>query len=1289
MSKINNFLSLEENLMKSIYIKERLNMSNLSKRIKASVVLFAFVAYMPLAMLPSFAASVPGPDSIPSNTHPILDSSINGGYVGWHGGSESTANGKYDVNMDPNLGAGGVAQFDWGSFNVGKNVIVDWIFSNHSQTAINRVLNTGKMSQIYGKLTSSCGVGANCGDAGTNRTGNVILINPNGILFGAGSQVDLNSFTASTYDISGMKNIKDAIKDGYLGDTLKSDVQYTGVNNYKFNGDDKITANYKYGKRIAFNPGAIGADGNGIILESAGFNNVGDTKAKSVALVSNKIDINNSVIETYVSTGTQGNTLGSTKSQTDSNVKLVTADGVSFVYSNHGAIREDGSNKMNVAVKENAGANDGLKITGDSFIKSGSVQAVNGIKGKDIVIDNSTIESHKLYNGPSGTINIESAGNIDIKNSRLETLQAYDDVANVNNLKNYGNIDIAAAGNIKIDNTRIYSAPSNKNQGDKATVGNIKIESTGGNVEITKKAGAVNEQVKYTDENGNIQYAPVNIVSGGNTDILALNGDVIINLDGTSKIHADGYNKNGDLNIKGGDVEINNALLGGNNVMLSALSIQNGTGNLLGGGGLILNNSKVNAQNSLQVIGLNTTLADSNLSYNTIDFYNDYMDTHNLNNNVEIKNGTTLNDRLANKGEKDFELKTNGDLIITNNKLQRKGVSEVAPDSDDNALKNQSANIKLTSTKGQVSIRKNSDITTNGSISLNGHTNASVSTSTLNAGKDINLNAGTKVTVGNVNEDGTTGRNSVLNAGGNINLLAKGNVNDPTDPNNIKGIAIVGAEFNGNDINTVAENGDIRSTSGIFNARNNNKIEAKNGKAILSRSNITAAKNNNITASKNVTVQNNSNIAAETSDITAGTYVYLKDSNVKTKGNNNLTANGTASNDYVEIANSTVESENGDITITQLATMNINNQIYNGSALKSGGNINLYANGTGSNITASNLDALTYNGRLNLTAANDIALDSQNAWYVDRVTFNAGHNTLINSAKSVTTDDVRFNSANENTIAAVTDILINNAMDIQTGKTTLTTTTGTIKTETNNGVINANKNKLIANAGTEINIAFTGVDNKNKGLEINSNVDTHITDKDLNGKNVTLTAKDGKIAIAKLKSDNLTITQPAQILAATDNKANAATDNISADTPNSFKNKAYIEIKGLAGWNMDKNITDTENMPPFYNENQHFDLNDETGYHQKHFITFDGTEDFMLVYKRTGKDCIIPPEPDNPVVDVDTALSTYTKLPKHEEGVSAVAPVLNEITDPTANVIMAAARLSLDEENENDEEDKF
>ena len=66
--------------------------------------------------------------------------------------------------------------------------------------------------------------------------------------------------------------------------------------------------------------------------------------------------------------------------------------------------------------------------------------------------------------------------------------------------------------------------------------------------------------------------------------------------------------------------------------------------------------------------------------------------------------------------------------------------------------------------------------------------------------------------------------------------------------------------------------------------------------------------------------------------------------------------------------------------------------------------------------------------------------------------------------------------------------------------------------------------------------------------------------------------------------------------------------------------------------------------------------------------------------------------PIDPGVDNNTTLglteSTVVRLPRHEEGVSAVAPVLNEITDPTANVIMAAARLTLDEE-ENDSEDKF
>ncbi len=1241
--------------MKSIYIKERLDMSNLSRRIKASAVLFAFAAYMPLSLLPSIAA--PGADSIGANTTPVLDSSINGGYVGLNPNDKN----KFDVNLDKNLGAGGTAQFDWKEFNVGKDITVDWIFTNHSQTAINRVLNTGKISQIYGKLTSSCAQG-DCGAYSTAGSGKVILINPNGILFGQGSQVNLNSFTASTYDISGMKDIKDAIKDGYLGGTLKSDVQYNGVNNYKFAGDDKLTANYKWDQKISFLPGTIGANGNGTIeLDGSTFNGPTydpktntwkKTNAKSVALISDKIDINNSTIHTFTSNGTEGNVAN--YGQSDSNVKIITSDGVTFEYSNYGTILEnvDVKNKTN----KTPGKDYGINIK-NSQIESGSVQVVNGVSDTNLVIQDSTVVADKLYNGSLGQIALESTGDIVIKDSRVETIHGYnDDKNNPNsNVGTHGNIDITAINNVYIDNSRIQSAASTKNIGlDKAVVGNVNITAENGNVEITKKPGAVNSQVPAPNR--------VDIVAGGNLNISAQKGNVIVNLDGDTKLQAAGHG-NGDLIIRGGDVEINNALLGANNIGIYSGSIDQ-AGNLIGSGALILNNTQVNSTNSLDLIGYNTTLTDSNLSYNDIRFYNEYMEKHGLLNNVEIKDGTTINDRKANDGRKDaLVLETNGDLIITNNKLQRKGVSEVDPDGEHNKLQNQTADIKLVSKNGQVSIRNNSDITTAGSVTLDGKTNANISTSNVTAGKDINLIAGKSVTIGDLYEDGTTGKASNLNAQGNINLTSNGSG---------QAITVRNSNLNGK----------------------NNTINAKNGDIKIYSSNITAANNNDLDAAGSVTISraNGKNgsklIAGNESDINAGSYIWVNKSEVTSNNANRLTANGRNAGDVVELQGATVTSNNGDVTITQILTMDINNQFHDSSAINAKGNINLNVNGTGENIKGESFEALTYGGRLNLAAANDIILESQD-WDIKKVNFNAGHDTLISSTGKVNLNDTVFNSGNKNVISAVGNLLIQNAMNIQQGATTLTG--GTVKTDVN-GVINANSNKLAVNANTDIDIAFTGVDNKNKGLEINAGVNTANGNGDrLNGKNVTLEAKDGSMALAKVKADTLTIknAENTKILAATDNKANAATDNISADTPNSYANKAYIEINKLAGWNMDnKNLDIPESMPGFYNQDQHFGLNADTGYHQNHFITFGDNENFTLTYKRAGGDCITPPEPSNPIISALDE-SALVRLPKHEQGVSAVAPVLNNITDPTANVIMAAARLTLDEEGENEDQDKF
>ena len=77
---------------------------------------------------------------------------------------------------------------DWQSFSIGKNEKVNFSGPDaYKWMVLNRVIgNTA--SEIYGSLTS----GAN---------GTIFLVNPNGILFGENSYVDVGSLVASTMDI--------------------------------------------------------------------------------------------------------------------------------------------------------------------------------------------------------------------------------------------------------------------------------------------------------------------------------------------------------------------------------------------------------------------------------------------------------------------------------------------------------------------------------------------------------------------------------------------------------------------------------------------------------------------------------------------------------------------------------------------------------------------------------------------------------------------------------------------------------------------------------------------------------------------------------------------------------------------------------------------------------------------------------------------------------------------------------------------------------------------------------
>jgi filamentous hemagglutinin family protein len=78
------------------------------------------------------------------------------------------------------------AAIDWRSFNVGANESVNFVQPNASASILNRVTGNDA-SAIFGRITAN---------------GQVLLVNPNGILFGRGAQVDVGSLVATTSNIS-------------------------------------------------------------------------------------------------------------------------------------------------------------------------------------------------------------------------------------------------------------------------------------------------------------------------------------------------------------------------------------------------------------------------------------------------------------------------------------------------------------------------------------------------------------------------------------------------------------------------------------------------------------------------------------------------------------------------------------------------------------------------------------------------------------------------------------------------------------------------------------------------------------------------------------------------------------------------------------------------------------------------------------------------------------------------------------------------------------------------------
>ena len=126
------------------------------------------------------------------------------------------------------------AAINWQSFNIGQTEAVRFVQPNSNSVALNRVLGSDP-SSILGSLSAN---------------GKVFLVNPNGILFGKGAQVNVGGLVASTLNI--------ADSDFMSG-------------NYKF---------YGAGGGSILNQGYINADGGYVALLGASVRNEGVISAR-------------------------------------------------------------------------------------------------------------------------------------------------------------------------------------------------------------------------------------------------------------------------------------------------------------------------------------------------------------------------------------------------------------------------------------------------------------------------------------------------------------------------------------------------------------------------------------------------------------------------------------------------------------------------------------------------------------------------------------------------------------------------------------------------------------------------------------------------------------------------------------------------------------------------------------------------------------------------------------------------------------------------------------------------
>jgi filamentous hemagglutinin family protein len=148
------------------------------------------------------------------------------------------------------------AVINWNSFSIANGELTKFVQPNSSSAVLNRVV-TANPSAIYGTLQAN---------------GNVFLINPGGVLVGAGGVVNTASFVASTHDI----NTEEFMKGGQLNFNGNSDAAVINQGNITAREGDVflIAKEVKNEGQLMAKDGTVGmVSGTEVSLQAVGQGN--------------------------------------------------------------------------------------------------------------------------------------------------------------------------------------------------------------------------------------------------------------------------------------------------------------------------------------------------------------------------------------------------------------------------------------------------------------------------------------------------------------------------------------------------------------------------------------------------------------------------------------------------------------------------------------------------------------------------------------------------------------------------------------------------------------------------------------------------------------------------------------------------------------------------------------------------------------------------------------------------------------------------------------------------------